>query len=317
MALVGVVDVRFRRAAQPRPGPQRPHAADAKQQLLLEAPVAAAAVQRLGHPTGDLVVAGHVRVQQQQRDPADLRPPHVGLEQPAARQVQLDHARAAVGLAQQRQRQPVRVKDGVLLLLPPLPVERLAEVTGLVEQTHPDDGHAQVGRGLEMVAGQDAQTSGVLRQDVGEPELGAEVADGLGGARPGHPPDPAVLLGCPPLVPAVLGEVVGQRVGGVLQPRDELGVPRQPLQLLGREPGEQPGRVLPDLVPQDWVDAAEQVAGPGMPGPVQVEGQLPERGNGCGQNGADVEPTDGLHRPDYRACTDGHGAEEVQAVRTE
>ena len=72
-----------------------PYAADAEQHLLGQPVVAAAAVQ----PVGDLpLVAGvllHIGVEQQQRNPADLGQPDLGVQRPAG-QRHLDPDRAVL-----------------------------------------------------------------------------------------------------------------------------------------------------------------------------------------------------------------------------
>ena len=65
--------------------------------------------------------------------------------------------------------EPVGVEDGVVLLLPAVAVEALAEVAGLVEQADADDRDADVGGRLEVVAGEDAEAAGVLRQGAAMP----------------------------------------------------------------------------------------------------------------------------------------------------
>ena len=97
---------------------------------------------------------------------------------PPGMPILIDHGRA-VGLAQQRQRQAVGVEDGVLLLLPAVERERLTEVAGPVEQADADDRDAEVGRRLQVVAGEDAEAAGVLRQHLGDAELRREVRDRL------------------------------------------------------------------------------------------------------------------------------------------
>ena len=108
--------------------------------------------------------------------------PDVGVQLAAAGQVEGDDAGGVVVLAQQAQRQPVGVEDRVGLLLPAVAVEALLEVAGLVEQADADDRDAEVGGRLEVVTGEDAEAAGVLRQHLGDAELGAEVADRLRGA---------------------------------------------------------------------------------------------------------------------------------------
>ena len=86
VALVGVVDVRGRGAGEPRPEPQGAHAAHAEEHLLLEALLAAAAVEPVGDVAGGLVVLRDVGVEQEQRHASDLGTPHVGVQLPAAGQ---------------------------------------------------------------------------------------------------------------------------------------------------------------------------------------------------------------------------------------
>ena len=78
----------------------------------------------------------------------------------------------------------LRVEQRVALLLPAGRVQRLAEVALPVEQPDADDRHAEVAGRLQVVAGQDAQAAGVLRQHLGDAELRREVAD-RPSARPG------------------------------------------------------------------------------------------------------------------------------------
>ena len=75
------------------------------------------------------------------------------------------------------QRQAVRVERWVALLLPAVGVEALAEVALGVEQADADERQAEVGGGLQVVAGEDAEAAGVLRQRLGDAELGGEVGD--------------------------------------------------------------------------------------------------------------------------------------------
>ena len=81
------------------------------------------------------------------------------------------------------------VELGDALLLPAVGVEALAEVALGVEQPDADERHAEVGRRLEVVAGQHAEAAGVLRQGLGDAELGGEVGDRAqrrAGAEPNH-----------------------------------------------------------------------------------------------------------------------------------
>ena len=235
-----------------------------------------------------LVVLGDVGVEQQQRHPADLGAPDVGVQLAAAGQRERDRRGRAVGLAQQRQRQAVGVEHRVVLLLPAVADQALAEVAGLVEQADADDRHAEVGGRLEVVAREDAEAAGVLRQRGGDAELRREVGD-----RRGHA---LGLLAAPALVPAGLAEVAVEVLLGGVDPLDEGRVGGEPLELVGLDaprawrPGPRrrrpsgPGRC-----------DSKRSRGGGCQRPPQVHREVAERGDAGGQDGADAEPADGLH----------------------
>lgn len=134
--------------------------------------LAAAAVEPVGHLAGGGVVVLDVGVEHEQRHTADPGLPDAGAQQPAAGQGEADQGGAAVGLAEQGERQLVRVEDRVVLLLPAVPGEGLAEVAVAVEEPDADQRDAEVAGGLEVVAGEDAEAAGVLRQGGGDAELG-------------------------------------------------------------------------------------------------------------------------------------------------
>ena len=68
----------------------------------------------------------------------------------------------AVGLAEQLHRQAVRVQRRVVLQLPAVGGQALREVAGAVQQPDADQRDAEVGGGLEVVTGEDAEAAGVL-----------------------------------------------------------------------------------------------------------------------------------------------------------
>ncbi len=117
--------------------PQRPYPADAEHDLLAEAMVLVAAVQAVGHGHAVGGVAGHLRVEQVQRDAPDVGPPDVGGHRIAG---QVDcHLHAGVGEAER-----ARIELSPVLLLPSVRVEPLAEVALRVEQADADQRHAEV-----------------------------------------------------------------------------------------------------------------------------------------------------------------------------
>ena len=150
---------------------QGPDAADAEHDLLAQAVLDVAAVEAVGDAGG---LAGcsrrHVGVEQVQRDPADVDAPDRDRDVLAA---DLEADLQPVGV----HRQPVRVRAGERLLLPAVGVEALVEVALAVEQPDADERHAEVGRRLQVVAGEHAEAARVLGERLGQTELGREVGD--------------------------------------------------------------------------------------------------------------------------------------------
>ena len=179
MALVGVEHLGRRVPGDAAVGADRADAADAEQHLLQQPVLAAAAVE----PVGDLALGRARSPRRRSRAAAaGTRPTWAfqtcGVQRAAAGQRRRSTVSgAAVGLAQQPDRQLVGVEDRVALLLPALARQRLAEVAVPVEQADADDRHAEVAGRLEVVAGEDAEAAGVLRQHGGDAELGREVGD--------------------------------------------------------------------------------------------------------------------------------------------
>jgi len=179
VALVGVEHLGGRSSGQVVPRLDGAHAADAEQQLLQQAVLSSSAVQAVGHRAQPLLVVRDVRVEQQQRHAADGDLPDAGVQH-AVREGERDLHRGAVRVAQDGQRKAVGVEHRVALQLPAVRRDRLGEVSGAVEEADADERHAEVARGLEVVAGEDAEAARVLRQGGGDPELRGEVCDGVG-----------------------------------------------------------------------------------------------------------------------------------------
>ncbi len=244
VALVGVEDLGGRVAGDAGVDAERAHAADAEKQLLAQAVLLLAAVQPVGHLAVVVGVALDVGVEQQQRHAADAGDPDAGEQVRAARHLDRDRWRGSpFGLTQQGERQLVGVEDRVGLLLPALAGQRLLEVAALVEQAHADERHAEVRGGLQVVAGEDAEAAGVLREHGGDAELRREVPDRAG----------RVVAGLA-LVPAVGGQVAVEVGLGGVQPLDEAVVLGQLAPPLAADRAEQADRVV-----------AHGVPGPGRP----------------------------------------------------
>ena len=166
----------------------------------------------------------------------------------------------------------MRVELRVLLLLRAVGRERLLEVPLAVEKPHPDHRHAQVARRLQMVPGQDPQAARVLRQDLGQAELGRQVGD---------------LAWCPgqAVVPGRAFQEALEPPPGRVQQAVDLGV----------------GRRLCQAFPVQRVDDRERVAAgarPGLgvePGEELARGRVPG-GEEVSRQGREVEPEVGVPR---------------------
>ena len=155
----------------------------------------------------------------------------------------------------------------------------------LVEEADADERDAEVGGRLEVVAGEDAEAAGVLRERLGDAELGREVGD--------QPQRAGALAG---LEPAGLGQVALELGVHLVEEAQEAGVGGQGVEALGRDEAEEPDGIVDRRVPLLGVDPAEQVAGLLVPAPAQVHGQRLEGGQLRGQARADGEAAQRLHR---------------------
>ncbi len=291
--LVGVEHLRLGVPGDGAEGPHRADAAHAEQQFLAQPVLGATAVE----PVGDLVqgrlVLLDVGVEQQQRDPADPGQPDLRGQRLVLGQGHGDPHRGPAGVAEQFQRQAVRVAGRVALALPAIGGQRLGEVTVPVQQAHADQRHTQVAGRLEVVAGQDAEAAGVLRQHLGDAVLGREVGDR--GRRRGQL---AVRSsgGVPgPLEPARAGQVAIEVPGGGGQAVQEILVRGQRGQLFRAQGAEHGDRVAAGGRPGGRVDRREQLHGLRVPGPAEIEHQLAQRRQRVRQHGTDGEPANGFH----------------------
>ncbi len=283
VTLVGVEDLGGSVSGDPAVRPYCADAADTEQELLEQPVLRSTAVQTVGDLALGRLVLLDVRVEHQQRHAADLRYPDLGVQLAAAGQGDRD-GRGSVTVAEQADRQPVRVHQRVPLLLPAFAVQRLAEVAVPVQQADTDQRDTQVAGCLQVVTGQDAQTTGVLRQHVGDAVLRGEV---------GNRVDRSTGVG---LEPPVAGHVTGQVGYSQLEPAQEGLVVRQLVEPGGRNLAEKPDRVTAGAAPQLRVDSLENVLRLGVPGPAQVVHQGAETGQRLGQDRADGESSYRSHR---------------------
>ena len=175
------------------------------------------------------------------------------------------------------------VEAGVALLLPAVGVELLAEVALLVEEAHAHEGDAETAGRLEVVAGQHPEAAGVLRERLGDAELGGEV---------GHRPQRRVAALEPP---GALDVLLGLAVD-LVHERQEARIFHHGVQPVPPHRPEEPDGVVVGLLPALGVEPAEEVAGTVVPGPAQVVGDVVQGSQGLGKPGPDGEALQCPHR---------------------
>ena len=267
----------------------RPHPADAGQDLLLDPVFLVAAVEPVGDAAQLVLVLRDVGIQQQQRNPAHLRDPDPRPQPGGVGQRQLDQHRVAGGVGEQPQRQPLRVQRRVVLVLPAVGGQRLPEVARAVVQADRDQRQAQIRRGLEVIAGQDAQAAGVVRQHLGNAELHREVRDA--GRQLRARPRPAA---------GTTAAGSGSRPGRRPARRAGAGTTRRrrsSSSRCGADRAQQRDRIASAPAPTASGSIAANRSCVGLSHDQRrLIDRLFERGKALGQMGADGEPAEGLSR---------------------
>ena len=164
------------------------------------------------------------------------------------------------------------------------------EVAGPIEQADSDDRDTEVRGGLEVIAGENAETTGVLRKCGSDAVLRGEVGDRCG---------TIIRLA---LKPRLAMQVGAQVIAGATYPVDVAGIGGKFGQPLARHLAEKSHRVVADAIPQLRVDRAEDIARLRVPGPPQVVGELLERLELGGHDGADSESANRLHGGHASGC---------------
>jgi hypothetical protein len=170
-------------------GVKRANAADAEDQLLPDAHAIVAAVEPRRQLAIFRLVAWHVGVEKQERVAA-----HGHLPEPCRDRFgpgfDMNGDRASIRSRGRHERKHLAVDVEIVLLLITVLVEPLFEIALVVIQTNANERDAEIGCGLDVIAGQNAQAAGIDRYRFVQSELGGEVRD-----RPG--PQHASVAGTP------------------------------------------------------------------------------------------------------------------------
>ena len=218
--------------------PERPVAADAEQDLLLDPHLLVAAVEA----GGQRLVLGRVGVvagvEQQEPAAPDVHPPDAQ-EDVAPGELDAEAHRLAVRPEHRLGGQLGAGDRLVEVLLPAVLVDQLMDVPLVVEQPDADDRRAQVAHALQVVPRQHPEAARVDGQRLVDAELGGEVGDRPGEDRPG--------VDHPPALGAV--EIALQPAVGLVDAGLHLQVLHPAGDLLGGDPLQQGHRVVVDEAP--------------------------------------------------------------------
>ncbi len=239
---------------------QRANAPHAEQDLLADSMAGVPAVQLIGQVAVLGVVLGQVGVEQEQRHTADLRAPDLRGDV-AAGDLDGDPPRAPFDRLEV-EGHPLEVVGGPDLLLPPVTAQVLPEVAATVEETHSHERKPKIARALQVIARQHAKATGIDRQRLVEPELGAEVGDIQTRA-----------VAVSPLEPGAARQVVVQLREYAVHVGEEDLVGREVLESVLREGPEHVDRVVARALPVVGIHAAEQVGRVRRPGPPEISGE--------------------------------------------
>src|SRR5208282_4984757 len=171
-----VAFVQMKHSRRDAHGSECTEAAHAQQKFLAYAGAAIAAIEARGEIAIFRRIALHIRIQQKKIAPSDLRTPDLGADR-AASCLNFDHDRFAILADRRLYGALVDVRVNILFLLPAAAVETLQEVALAVEQTYADEWNVEIGRTLDVIAGQHAESAGIDGQRFVQSEFSREICN--------------------------------------------------------------------------------------------------------------------------------------------
>ena len=180
--------------------------------------------------------------------------------------IDLHHDRSAVFPDGRFHGKLVDIGLEILLALPAVAIEALAEISLAIKQAHANQRDPEIGGALDVIAGQNSKSAGIDRERFVHAKLGGKISHGTGPQHAGVTRAPGSLR--------IL--VLAQAAIGVVDPavQGEFGGAR--FELLERILVQQRHRTVIELTPAQRIEIVEQAGGIVIPTPPQVARQRPE-----------------------------------------
>src|ERR1700681_4091254 len=169
--------VQMKNARRDSHGPKSAKTSNAKQQLLTNSDAAVATVQ----PRSEFPVLGRIpfdiRVEQQEVAASYFHAPDLRANGSATR-LDLHRDRLALGPDRRFHWQQIDIGGQIFFLLPAAAVQPLAEISLAVKQADAHQRNTQVGRALDVIAGQHAEPPGIYGNRLMQAEFSGKIRDG-------------------------------------------------------------------------------------------------------------------------------------------
>jgi hypothetical protein len=171
---------------------QSAQAADAQKQFLMHAHAAVASVQTRGHVAVFGVLPSTSESSRNRSTAANFHAPHFGVDRTMAR-IDLHYHRPAVGADGRFHGQLIDIGLEILLALPAVAIQALAEISLAIKQADANERDAEIGGALDVIAGQNSEAAGIDGQRFVHAKFGGEISHGPGPQHTGAARAPGAL----------------------------------------------------------------------------------------------------------------------------
>ena len=246
-------------------GSEGAEASDAQQQFLADPDARISSIQTRGKFTVLGMIAFDVGVEQKQIAASDLHAPDFRADGSAAG-FHLNGYRLAVRSDGSFHGQLIDIGLDIFFLLPAGAIEALAEVSLAIKQSHGHQRNTQIGRALDVIAGQHAEAAGVFGNGNVQTEFGGEVSHRTRPQNAGVPGSPGT----------VSIEILALAAIGIINSAVQHQLAGAPFHHGQRNLRKQGDGIVIELPPANRIEVAKQAAGVMVPTPPKIARQRPQ-----------------------------------------